>query len=79
MLTKAEAEGFAMDLEQLCRRHGVWLWAFYGAGPMMISEVGPDEAFHYTAEWTEVGRGWVIRRVLGHFPDDAPLTRKETP
>jgi hypothetical protein len=68
MLTKAEAERFAMELEQLCRRHGVMLWVPYMAtSPMMISEVGPDEAFHYTAEWTEVGRGWVINRVLGRF------------
>lgn len=59
------ATAFADALGKLCRQHGVMLWTAFETAPMVISPIQPDDGFHYEAEWSEIGRCFVIKRVLG--------------
>lgn len=64
MMTTETATEFADALGELCKKHGVMLWTALGTTPMVISPIQPDDKFHYEARWCEVGRCFVIERVL---------------
>lgn len=64
MVTIQTAKAFANAINALCRKHGVTLWTASDTTPMCISPMQPDDRLRYEAEQSEVGRSFVIKRIL---------------
>lgn len=62
-MNQAEADQFATALTELCHQHGVMMWS--AVDPIALSPVDPEEPFHYIIKPMEIGRGYLVRRVLG--------------
>jgi hypothetical protein len=59
-----KAAMFAAALTELCHRHGVMVWTGVQTVPIMVSDVHPNDAFHYDADSSAETGSVVIRRVL---------------
>ena len=69
MRDEAKAEAFAAALTDLCHRHGVMIWTAVAATtPIMGTDVGDYDDFHYKVERFAFGEAFIIRRVLADAP-----------